>query len=295
MKNTLSNISEILKLNGERKTRNYSAEITNTIHQGKKKSNTSIALLFDLTYAGMKPDKQLHYKLDVNKRYFLNEKNSAIKKLNKAQTIAEKVASISNTIHFITTKNLKLVKALNTAEIRKKWETVKIDLFKDFPDLESIAEDFDWQLQEENIQQLFLEDNFYNFLFSNLFYHPLDKNNPIIEDKIISNGIGQIAIPITEHKIITKQDRAFTNVEITTTADINAESNRFSLAKLNAFIGDLDTEAGKNYPLDFNYKGIYRIKPEIGLVTQGILEYEFSIGETYNKTTKITFNLDSNE
>ena len=39
------------------------------------------------------------------------------------------------------------------------------------PDLLQMTKDFDWQLKEENIQQIYLEDNFYNFLFSNIFYH----------------------------------------------------------------------------------------------------------------------------
>lgn len=295
MEKKIAHTKELLKLNGERTTRFYTAEIINEVLQDKNHSKTSIAFGFNLTYLGMTNEKSLLFKFNVDYRYFLNDKFSAIKKLNKAQKIAATVAVINNTLDFKLTKTFKLLEVTNTDDIRIKWMAVKRELLQKHPDLETMTKDFDWQLQEENIQQIYLEDNFYNFLFSNIFYHEFEKGNPLIQKKTIANGIGNINIPIIEEKNITKQNRAFTNVTISTTAKIDVDNNTFPLAKLNAFIGDLPTTKGKQYNLDFNYKGHYIIAPELGLVTQATLNYEFDIKDLYKKTTTITFNLENNE
>lgn len=295
MENILSHTTEIIKLNGERMPRQYTAEISNEIIQGNKKNKTTVALGFNLTYLGMTTQKALNYRLKVDFRYFLNDKLSAIKKLNKAQQIANTVSAINNILEFKLTKNFKLIKVSNTDDIRIHWMKVKRDILQKHPDLELMTKDFDWQLQEENIQQIYLDDNFYNFLFSNIFYHEFEKDKPLVEAKIISNGIGTFNIPIIEEKTITKQDRAFTNVTISTTAQIDAANKKFPLEKLNAFIGDLPTIEGNNYDLDFSYNGQYNVVPQLGLVTNAKLNYVFDIKDVYKKTTKITFNLENNE
>lgn len=295
MKNTLSHTKEILKLNGEPIPRHYTAEISNEIIQGNKRNKTTIALGFNLTYLGMESQNTLSYRLKVDFRYFLNDKLSAIKKLNKAQKIAASVSSINNTLDFKLSKNFKILEVTNTDEIRIKWKKVKSEILLKHPDLEDIAKDFDWQLQENNIQQIYLDDNFYSFLFSNIFYQEFEKDKPIIEEKIISNGLGNLNIPILEEKKIIKKDIAFTNVTIGTKAKINGKHKKFPLAKLNAFIGDLQTVKGEKYNLDFNYKGQYNVVPQLGLVAHANLEYVFNIKDIYKKTTVITFNLESNE
>lgn len=295
MEKKITHTKEVLKLNGERTTRFYTAEIINEVLQDKNQNKTSIAFGFNLTYLGVTNEKSLLFKFNVDYRYFLNDKFSAIKKLNKAQKIAATVANINNTLDFKLTKTFKLIEVTNTDDIRIKWMNVKREILQKYPDLETMTKDFDWQLQEENIQQIYLEDNFYNFLFSNIFYHEFEKDKPLIQEKTIANGIGNVNIPIIEEKKITKQDRAFTNVTISTTAKIDIDNNTFPLAKLNAFIGDLPTTKGEQYNLDFNYKGHYIIAPELGLVTQATLNYVFDITDLYKKTTTITFNLKSNE
>lgn len=291
----IAHTKEVLKLNGERTTRFYTAEIINEVFQDKNHYKTSIAFGFNLTYLGVTSEKTLLFKFNVDYRYFLNDKSSAIKKPNKAQKIAATVAAINNTLDFKLTKTFKLIEVTNADDIRIKWMNVKREILQKHPDLETMTKDFDWQLQEENIQQIYLEDNFYNFLFSNIFYHEFEKDKPLIQEKTIANGIGNVNIPIIEEKKITKQDRAFTNVTISTTAKIDIDNNTFPLAKLNAFIGDLPTTKGEQYNLDFNYKGHYIIAPELGLVTQAKLNYVFDITDLYKKTTTITFNLENNE
>ena len=295
MKNTLSHTTEILKLNGERIPRHYTAEISNEVIQGNKRNKTTIALGFSLTYLGMKSQNTLSYRLKVDFRYFLNDKLSAIKKLSKAQKIAAIVSAINNTLDFKLSKNFKLLEVTNTDDIRINWKKAKSEILLKHPDLEGLAKDFDWQLQENNIQQIYLEDNFYSFLFSNIFYQEFEKDKPLIQEKIISNGLGNLNIPIIEEKKIIKQDRAFTNVTIGTEAKIDTEHKKFPLAKLNAFIGDLQTVKGENYSLDFNYKAQYNVVPQLGLVTNANLEYVFNIKDIYKKTTAITFNLENNE
>ncbi|WP_452219808.1 hypothetical protein [Lacinutrix salivirga] len=295
MKNTLSHTKEILKLNRERNTRFYTAEVINTTIQGDKKNNTSIALGFNLTYLGLTNQNTLQYKLKVDYRYFLNEKLNALKKINKAQKLAAKIATINNTLHLELTNNFKLLKVLNTSEIRSKWNTLKPEILKDFPDLSAMASDFDWQLQEQNIQQIYLNDNFYNFFFPSIFNLNFDEAIPLINNKIISNGVGEIDIPITEKKHIKFEDRALTKAIVLTEAEVDVNSKHFSLPKLNTFIGDLDTVAGNNYDLDFNYKGKYIVNAEFGEINKGELTYFFSVGDVYNNKTTIHFNLESNE
>jgi len=293
MQNTLPHTTETFKLNGERITRHYSAVISNEVIQGKKTNISRIALGFNLTYLGMDRDKILHYKLKVDYRYFLNDKLSAIKKLSKAQKIAASVASINNTLDFRLAKSFKLLSVANTDDVRISWMEVKADILKKHPDLKDMVDDFDWQLKEENIQQIYLEDNFYNFLFSNLFYQEFVKDKPLEQGKIINNGVGSLNIPIVETRSITKRDRAFTDVMVSTKAEINTEHKTFPLAKLNAFIGDLPTVKGENYSLNFNYDGYYNIMPQLGLVKEANLSYEFELKDLYKKTTTITFNLES--
>ena len=295
MENTISHTKDILKLNGEREERQYTAEILTEIAQNNKSSVTSIALGFTLSYLGMTNEHVLRFKLQVDFRYFLNDKNSAIQKLNKAQKLAATVAAINDTLEFNVNKNFKLLKVTNTDDIRINWMEAKRDILLKHPDLKDMANDFDWQLQEDHIQQLYLEDNFFSFLFSNIFYQEFDENKPLIEEKTISNGMGSLNIPIIEEKTLTKKDRAFTNVTIGVTAQLDATHKTFPLAKLNAFIGDLPTTPGAKYDLEFNYKGYYNVSTQLGLVTQAKLNYDFNIKDLYKKTTVITLNLENHE
>jgi len=295
MRPALSNIKRLIKLNGERVTRAYTAEVINQIEQGENKSYNAVGIEFDLTFYGMDQEGLLTYRIQVNKRFLLNEKISIIRNPNKAQRIALKVAGINDVLECKLDKSFKLNKIVNTQEIRQKWKEVKIDLLEEYPDLLKMTSDFDWQLQEDNIQQVFLEDNFYQFFFSNVFYREFENKRAIEQPKVIANALGTINIPIIEQKKITKQDIGFTEVTITSEAEMYIEHKKFPLAKLNGFIGKLPTKPGHKHTLDFDYKGTYIVKPEFGLVTKGTLEYSFEVKDLYKKATTITFNLEKDE
>ena len=295
MPKTLPHTTKIIKLNGERISRTYSAEIINNIEQGNKKSYSAVGLEFDLTFYGMDQEGLLNYRIEVHKRFLLNEKFSVIRKTDKAQKIALKVAAINDVLEFKTDKSFKLNTITNTHEIRSKWKEIKADLLEEFPDLLTMISDFDWQLQEDNIQQIFLEDNFYQFFFANIFYQEFENKKTVNQSKVAANGMSNINIPIIEQKRISKQDIGFTKVTVKSDAEMDIDHKNFPLPKLNVFLGTLPTEAGDKHTLDFKYSGAYKVRPQYGLVTKGKLEYSFEVKDLYKKTTTITFNLEKDE
>ncbi|WP_340199077.1 hypothetical protein [Ascidiimonas sp. W6] len=295
MNQTLSQIKKQIKLSSERVTRSYIAEISSEIIQGKKKYYNAIGLEFDLTFYGLNEDGLLKYTLNTTKRFLLNEKFNIIKKHSKAQQIALKAASINNTLAILVNKNFKLISITNTEEIRSKWQEVKSDLLKEFPDLSKMVEDLDWQLQEDHIQQVFLEDNFFSFLFADVFNQDFLGKEVLVKEKSISNALDTISIPIKEQRNITKQDMFFSKATISMNGDMHTKDENFPLAKLNIFLGKLPTEPNSQHSLKFKYAGTYQVKPQEGLVTEGHLEYSFDVKDVYTKNSRITFNLQHDE
>lgn len=291
MHKNLSDTTQIIKLNGERVTRNYTTEISTAIVQGRKTIFSAVGMEFNFTYYGMNDQGGLQYRIEVLKRFLLNERNNIIKKLSKAQTIALAVAAINDVLEIETTKNFQFVSVTNTEEVRKQWQLIKSDLLQEYPDLASMAADFDWQLQEENIQQLFLEDNFFSFFFSNIFYQEFEGNTPIPEHKTLSNALGSITVPIIAQKRIARQDILFEDVTIATSAEMDTAHKTFPLEKMNVFLGQLPIAAGEQHDLDFSYAGIYKVKPKQGLVIEGVLTYSTEVKDLYKKTTTINFNM----
>ena len=152
-----------------------------------------------------------------------------------------------------------------------------------------------FQLQGENIQEFFLKDNFFNLLFSNIFYKKFNKNTPKIDHKRIANALGTIAIPIIEEQKIAKPTARGKDISLLLHADIDTENREFPLAQLNDFLGQLVHQNGVEHDLDFNYLGVYQINTQLGLVTEAKLNYTFEIKELYKKTSTIIFNLQENE
>jgi len=278
-----------LKLNGQRVSRDYTVLLSNIETKGKKIIVTKMAWEFSLEFFGQDNEGNLQYTLTNQRRFFLDKRNFPIKKLNKAQTIALQVASINDELMIVVSKNYKLCEVKNTQQIRDKWEAVKTELLDTYPDLKEMAADFDWQLQESEIQNVFLNDNFYNFLFANIFYRQFEGDSAIKDSKTLANVLGNIDVPIKEEKKITKQDITFSEVTIEITGELDTEADTFPLAKMNAFLGSLPTEPGSQHNLDFEYHGSYELRPELGLIINGNLTYAMSIGNLYTKETTITF------
>lgn len=285
-------ITRKLKLNGQRISRNYTAIISKTETKERKTLATKMGWEFRLEFFGMDEEGNLQYTLTTQRRFFLNERNTIIKKLNKAQTIALQAASINDVLKLSVHKNYNLLKVTNTKQIRGRWEDVKTNLLDTYPDLKEMAADFDWQLQEAEIQNVFLNDNFYNFMFANIFYRDFEGDSPIQDQKILANALGSINVPIKEEKKITKQDITFTEAKLEITGELDTEAENFPLAKMNAFLGSLPTETGSQHKLDFNYEGSYELRPDIGLIIEAKLTYKMTITDLYTKETTITFKLE---
>jgi len=292
MPQTLIHTKREIRLNGQQVKRKYNAEIATTISSNDKNAITKLAMYFTLTLLGSKNGK-LNYLLEVDKRFFLDDVNFIIKNPTKAQQLALKVATLNDKLVFEVNPNFKLLQLSNTEEVLNKWKKIKQEIQAEFIDIDDLINDFDWQLQN-NIQQSFLNDNFYNFFFANVFYKEFENDKPISETKSITNAIGNIDIPVIEQKSIIKRNVIFSDITIQTEATIDAEHKKFSLEKLNVFIGDL-AETGTQLDLDFKYKGTYQILPPKGLIINGELTYGVEIGSVYKKTTNMNFNLIQDE
>lgn len=295
MQTKTSHTTRKLKLNGQRVSRNYTAIVSSTETKGKKTFFTKMGWEFSLEFFGMDGNGNLKYTINTQRRFFLNDRNTIVKKLNKAQTIALKAAKINDGLRLLVSKNYKLLQVENTQQIREKWEAVKTGLLEIYTDLKTMAADFDWQMQESEIQNVFLTDNFYNFLFADIFYRDFEGDTPLENQKILANALGNINLPIKEKKKITKQDIIFSEVKIDLTAELDTQAATFPLAKMNAFLGNLPTEPGSRHNLDFHYHGSYELRPKIGLIISGQLNYRTKIEGLYTKETTITFKLEDDE
>ncbi len=296
MNRSISIRTQPLKLNEEFTSRAYTAEVMNYIKQGKKKTQSGVVIAFDLTYKGTDEKGMLIYIIEVKKRFLINNKKIVIRKPDKAERLALKVAAVNDVLELRVDKNYKLIRVVNTEEIRIKWKELKDSILDDYPDLIKMIRDFDWQLEEDNIQKMYLEDNFYQCFFANIFYQEFEPQKGITASKIIMNGMGNINIPVVEQKkMMTQGRRRSSSLYITTSAKMDVEQSKFPLEKLNLFLGHLPTTSGEQHELDFDYKGEYTVKPDIGLLTKGQLAYSFEVKGLYKKTTTITFNLENNE
>ncbi len=292
--NQTSHLS-VLQLNGQTVVRTYTAEIKNVVTKGSKTEHAAVVIFFTLQYLGTTKEGNLKYKSSIQRRLFLDHKNRPIVNHSKAQKIAFSVAKINDELIFEVTKNYKLIGILNTEEVQEKWKAIKNVLLESFVDLKSIIAVYDWQMQTNNIQEIYKNDIFYTFFFSNFFYQEFNDEKSLEHHKTIANGIHNLHIPVMEQKKITKQDMLFQNIEITTTAELEVSNKLFPLEKINRYLGSLLGSIGSKHNLNFNYQGLYTVKPRIGLITGGKLEYEFKIEGIYQKTTTINFNLENHE
>lgn len=291
MPNTLSHTT--IRLSGQRVTRNYQAEIHTKLEKGDKTSYNHIGLFFTMAYKGLQGDI-LTYELKVQKRFLINERYNIIKKYNKAQKLALDVAALNDELEIQIDKHFKLVKVINTDIIRGKWQILRASILATSPDLKDMVSDFDWQLKEENIQRVFLEDNFYNFLFSNLYNRKSDNDKPLVVNKLISNAMDTLSIPIIEERSFSRLNLSSNKLVLNIKGILDIENDKFPMVKLNVFLGEFASE-GTESSLEFDYSGSYTVDPDKGLVMDGVLEYHFGFKDLYKKTTTITFNLKKDE
>ena len=287
----LATPSQIL-LNGQHDVRNFSAEISNTIQTVTTSSYSCTAMFFSAQYVGKNSKDNLEYRIKVKRRLFLDKKGRPVFKHSKAQMIALAVAKINDELVFEVSEAYRLLGISNSNTIRKAWQAIRTSLLKTYPDLEALCVDFDRQLQTDTIQKLFLKDNFYNLFFANLFYQKFEKEKLPHAKKVLANGFEELDIPIIERRNLAKQDMLFQNITVETEAALDTENEKFPLEKMNEVLGLLIGEIGSKHNLEFTYKGAYQLKPRIGLITSGTLEYEFNIPEVYQKKTSINFNLE---
>lgn len=287
---TFSSLNYNLKINTERVTRSYEVALETILKKGKTSSKVAVVLHFDITFYGKDDEGFLKYSLVNKKRFLLNEKGAIVRKPNKAQKIALLVGGVNDVLDLKVDKTYGLVAVTNTEEIRKKWSAIKSDLLDEFPDLEEMAEDFSWQLQEEHIQQVFQEDHFLNFFFSGIFSQKYEADKAVVREKIIPNALGTIPMPISERLTLNKP-KAFNSITTCKlAADLDTQHEKFSMPKLNYFIGKFSQSKGEQHGLSFTYKGVYTLDIDKGRVFNGTLNYVFTVGNVYKNETTITFN-----
>ncbi|WP_072996025.1 hypothetical protein [Pseudozobellia thermophila] len=284
-----------IQLNGEGSIRSYTAEIKNVVAKGKKVEHACVVLFFTLQYLGTTEEGNLKYKSSIQRRFFLDDKNRPIFKPSKTQKLALNAAKINDELILEVSKNYKLIGIINVEEVQKKWRKLKGILQDSFTDLQTVIGDFDWQMQTSNIQKIYRNDVFYNFFFSNFFYQEFNTEKSLEHKKVLMNGIHNLDVPIIEKKTIAEQDLLFQNITISTSAELDTKNKIFPLEKMNVFLGNLLGTKGSKHSLEFDYDGFYKVKPRIGLITEGHLTYSFSIKDIYTKSTTLNFNLEKDE
>jgi len=285
----------LISLNGENISRKYTAEIAVKTKEKDKESYTCVALVFSVRLIKVNKDDTLEYHFKVNKRLFLDKKNRPVFKLSKAQKIALSVAKINDDLIMNVSKDYDFIGIKNTKKVITHWKKIKANLLEAFPDLNIVIADFDWQMKEENIQNVFKNDNFYSFFFSKFFHQEFPTEGGLERKKLIANGINNLDVPIIEERNITKKDRLFQNITIATKAKLDFKNDRFPKEKMNVFLGYLAGKKGVKNDLKFTYNGDYKVRPRLGIINKGQLKYTFEIPELYQKTTAINFNLEADE
>ncbi|MDB4292818.1 hypothetical protein N9954_05370 [Maribacter sp.] len=281
-----------IALNGEFVTRKFSMELIEKVEIGKKIKYTATGQEFTIAYKGV-TDQGLHkYRLNVLRRFFINDRYNIIAQPNKAQKIALQVAKLNDTLDFEISRNFKLMGITNGTEILNKWSALKPSLLKTYPDLQTVISDFEWQLQDENIQDIFKRDNFYTFFFSGIFYHDFEETPILKTDQMITNALPGIDIPVKLKKSVFKNDYLFNNASVVLKGTLDSDHPKYNATRIQQFI---DKTAAPESQLQFEYYGLYQTKPRKGLVTEGSLSYSFEFPEYYKKTTTINFNLENDE
>jgi len=259
--------------------------------QGEKKTYTAVAQAFQLIYAGTQGALR-HYRMHVKDRFYLNERYNIIQNLSKAQNIGLKVAAINDNLECTTNAQFKFMKIVNAPTIRSTWQNVRTDLLETHPDLNKMAENFDQQLKDENIQRLYQNDNFLNFFFANIFQQNTTEAPVSETKKIISDAVERIAIPIVEKRTIDISNDSETSITLNLSAEMDTEHIKFPINELTTFLGKLPATPGSQQALKLEYLGIYNIDIEKGIITQGSLNCTFSIGKLYEKTMIINFSIE---
>ncbi|OAB78234.1 hypothetical protein [Cochleicola gelatinilyticus] len=270
----------------------YVAEIQTKIVSKNKGSFNGMGLKFSLRLLQKKENGTMHIEVKTHKRILLSKKKAPIKKFSKAQQIALQVAAINDHLIFEVSKNYGIQRLVNTKRVQESWGEIRTELRSEYPDIEEMISDFDWQLQNKYIQHIFLEDNFFNFLFPKLFNHDFKGKQPILIEKAISNGIHTHTIPILAKHTLKKFDTGFTQVTVGTKGELQTEHPKFPLAKLNTFIGSLGIPKGAHCDLNFNYAGSYELDGLKHYITKGQLRFSFEIKEHYLKETSFELFID---
>ena len=289
MQTTTPHIISNIRLNDDPTPRHYTAEICTLTKQGEKKTYTAVVQEFQLLYAGTQGEFR-YYQMNIKDRFYLNERYNIIQKLNKAQKLGLTIAKINDRLEFATNLHFKFIKITNPQTIRDTWQTVRPEILEMHPDLNTMAANFDQQLKDENIQQLYENDNFFNFFFADIFQQKIKEGEELETNKIVSDAVERIAIPIIEkRKIAVSDENDEAVITVNLSAEMDIEHPKFLLQELTTFLGKLPATPGSQQALRLKYSGVYQVDSDKGIIMQGSLNYTFSIGEFYEKTTIINY------
>ncbi|MGS2760950.1 hypothetical protein [Sinomicrobium sp. M5D2P9] len=281
-------ITYILHFNKVQSIYHYEAAISTQVKKGKTAFFSKIKIPFSLQCEGPISTKAIRFRLKHVPRIVVDRNGFPVKKLSKARQIALEVASINDELVFDIDHSFKISRVVNTEQVREKWLGIKPRLVEIYPDIKKEwIPDFEWQLQKENIQDLYKKDTFYSFVFSGIFNTELSPYSAVEEPGWLNNAVGAISFPL----IVDKQLKDFYRILDTGRLEFSGKPDsghpEFPLQKLNVFIGNLTPEAGSEHELRFKYDGHYHLKPKSGWIDSGALEIDIGIGDLYSKKTNI--------
>ncbi|MBC9795270.1 hypothetical protein [Sinomicrobium weinanense] len=281
-------ITYVLHLNKEQSIYHYKAEVYTRIKKGETAFFSKIKMPFSLRCEGAVSTKAIQFRLTHLQRVMVDEKGFPLKKLSKARQIALKVATINDELVFEVSSSFEILRVVNTSQVREKWEEMKPRLVGTYPDIKKEwLPDFEWQLREENIQDLYKKDTFYAFLFAGIFNTGLSPYKAVKEPGWLNNAVGSVSLPLTVHKKLKDFYRILDTGRLEFSGKPDSEHPKFPLQKLNVFTGNLTPETGSEHKLSFKYNGYYNLKPKSGRIDGGALKIDIAIGDLYRKETDI--------
>ena len=286
MSTSVSHTTGTIPLDTSRIPRSYTALIKTSEKKNDQKREATIVWKFKLACFGAHPQGGLGYKVQTQKRLLLDSKDRPIQKLNKAQTIALKTASINNSLVLRVSPHFGLVEIVNTQQIRHKWEKVRAWLLETYPDSKGIVTDFDWQLQNERIQGRYLTDPFYNFFFGNFF----DRSLPFSYQGILANILGTIDLPVKRTINISKEKPQSVRFK----SEMDNQNTDFPVEKMNAFLGELLGRSGREHSLSFQSMGNYELHSETGFINAGNFTCKTDIDDIYSKMISVILSREDN-
>ncbi|MGS2761624.1 hypothetical protein [Sinomicrobium sp. M5D2P9] len=282
--------SYVLRLHTEPGIRGYEAWIKTRIKKGEHSFFSGIKTAYSLECKGYFNTEMLRYRLKCEKQTPVDSRGFPVKKVSKAMQIALQLASVNNDLTFQVSPGLKILRLENTAEVREKWNRIKPDLEKRYPDLKEYIADYEWQLKEDNIQRCYTEDTFYRFLFPDIFDKAHSEYFTTNREFVLHDAVEGLSLPVLWQGKLKDFYRILDTGKLEFRGKLQTDHPKFPGKKLNLLVGSLADE-GSQHALSFDYSGHYDLKPKSGRIEGGEVKTLVTIGDIYRKETETRLKL----